>query len=384
MTFDSLLENASSQTPVVGLTHGFYRYPARFSPQFARAAIEAFTKPFETVMDPFMGGGTAAVEALGLGRRFLGSDLNSLSVFVTRVKTTPLTRRDEENIRLWVQTVAETGGVRSWQVPSDEWTPYQVNTPWWLRRAIDQAILGAEEFSANSRQENFARSVILKTAQWALDCKDRTPSSRRFFSMLAANTEEMLASLRQFRSRLGVAFEEAPLRATRHRRLIHCDAAAIEKQPCEAWLPPKLILTSPPYFGVHILYHRWQVMGRRETPAPFWIADSKDGMGASFYTFGDRQRRTMETYLTRLQACFASIVKTMDKRSKVVQLVSFSNPAKELEPYLRTMDAAGLREAMIAQPQGRFWRTVPNRKWYAKLRGGTPPSQELLLIHQRS
>ena len=88
-----LLESVRSQAPVVGLTHGFYRYPARFSPQFARSVIEAFTQPMDTVMDPFMGGGTAAVEALGLGRRFVGSDLNSLSVFVTRIKTTPLSYR---------------------------------------------------------------------------------------------------------------------------------------------------------------------------------------------------------------------------------------------------------------------------------------------------
>jgi hypothetical protein len=181
MLLDHLLENASSQAPVVGLTHGFYRYPARFSPQFARAAVEAFTKPLDTVMDPFMGGGTSAVEALGLGRRFLGSDINSLSVFITRAKTTPLTSCDEGNIRSWAKTMAENGRVQSWQVPPDEWTPYQVNTPWWLRRAIDHALLGAYELSTNQRQRDFARSVILKTAQWALDCKDSTPSSRRFF-----------------------------------------------------------------------------------------------------------------------------------------------------------------------------------------------------------
>jgi hypothetical protein len=386
MQLDRLFENASSQAPVVGLTHGFYRYPARFSPQFARAAIEAFTKPSETVVDPFMGGGTSAVEALGLGRRFLGSDLNSLSVFVTRTKTTPLTRADEEHVRAWARAVAESVGVRSWHAPSDEWAPYQINAPWWLCRAIGHAILRAEELSGSRRQESFARSVILKTAQWALDCKDATPSSRRFLVALSANCEEMLSALRDFGSRLSDAFQEAPSRAMRHRRLIHCDASAIGEQSCvpQDWLPPKLILTSPPYFGVHILYHRWQVQGRRETPAPFWIADSKDGMGSSFYTFGDRQRRTMETYLTRLQACFAPIVRTMDRRSRVVQLVAFSDPSTQLEPYLSAMEAAGLREAGIAEQHGRFWRTVPSRKWYAKLRGGTPPSQELLLIHRRA
>lgn len=64
----ALLEALYSESPVSGLTHSFYRYPARFSPQFARTAIEAFTQPGDTVFDPFMGGGTTVVEALALGR----------------------------------------------------------------------------------------------------------------------------------------------------------------------------------------------------------------------------------------------------------------------------------------------------------------------------
>lgn len=57
-----------SQEPVTGLTHNFYRYPARFSPQFARAAIEVFSEPGDVVLDPFMGSGTTLVEASALGR----------------------------------------------------------------------------------------------------------------------------------------------------------------------------------------------------------------------------------------------------------------------------------------------------------------------------
>jgi hypothetical protein len=43
----SLVAGARDLEPVRGLTHGFYKYPARFSPSFARAAIETFTQPFE-------------------------------------------------------------------------------------------------------------------------------------------------------------------------------------------------------------------------------------------------------------------------------------------------------------------------------------------------
>lgn len=385
MKLDRLLESVSSQAPVAGLTHEFYRYPARFSPQFARSAIEAFTEPLDTVLDPFMGGGTAAVEALGLGRRFLGSDLNALGLFVTRTKTTPLSGSDEEALMGWALGLAENGSIRGWEVTEDHWSPYQVNIPWWIRRTIDMVLARALHLN-NRRQIDFARSVVLRTAQWALDCKDRVPSSSEYLIMLLSNTEEMLESVRAFRSRVQRAFGKPLLNLDRFRKLIHCDAATIVEKnviPCD-WPPPRLILTSPPYFGVHILYHRWQVNGRKETPAPFWIAASKDGMGASFYTFGDRQRKTMEHYLARLTACFTSVSALMDERSVLVQLVAFSDPADQLEPYLVAMNSAGLKEAGLARQDGRFWRSVPNRKWYAKLRGGTPPSRELLLIHKRA
>ena len=32
--------------------------------------------------------------------------------------------------------------------------------------------------------------------------------------------------------------------------------------------PADLVVTSPPYPGIHMLYHRWQVDGRKETDAP--------------------------------------------------------------------------------------------------------------------
>src|ERR1700730_6692366 len=75
----ALIAGARDNDPVRGLTHGFYKYPARFSPIFARAAIEAFTQPGDLVLDNHVGGGTTLVEALATGRpvaeRFLVSPI---------------------------------------------------------------------------------------------------------------------------------------------------------------------------------------------------------------------------------------------------------------------------------------------------------------------
>ena len=72
-----------------GKTHNFYHYPARFSPEFARAVIARFSRPGDIVLDPFMGGGTAIVEGLALGRRMIGVDINTLARFLAEVRTAP-------------------------------------------------------------------------------------------------------------------------------------------------------------------------------------------------------------------------------------------------------------------------------------------------------
>ena len=53
---ENVLRAAHSSEHVSGLTHNFYRYPARFSPAFAKAVILAFSNHGDTVFDPFMGG----------------------------------------------------------------------------------------------------------------------------------------------------------------------------------------------------------------------------------------------------------------------------------------------------------------------------------------
>src|SRR5664280_3349084 len=90
-----------STSRVGGLTHGLYRYPARFSPELVRAAIETYTMPGDWIADPFVGGGTTAVEALALARRGIAFDINPLSILLTRAKTTPLSRKEIESLRSW-------------------------------------------------------------------------------------------------------------------------------------------------------------------------------------------------------------------------------------------------------------------------------------------
>jgi len=83
-----------SERRVSGSTHNFYRYPARFSPDFVKQTVLNFTDKNDFVLDAFMGSGITVIEAIANGRNAIGIDINPLSCFLTEVKTTPLSEND--------------------------------------------------------------------------------------------------------------------------------------------------------------------------------------------------------------------------------------------------------------------------------------------------
>lgn len=60
------------------------RYRGNWSPYIPRNVILKYSKPGETVLDYFVGGGTTAVEAKLLGRKCIASDINPAAVGLTR------------------------------------------------------------------------------------------------------------------------------------------------------------------------------------------------------------------------------------------------------------------------------------------------------------
>jgi hypothetical protein len=168
------------------------------------------------------------------------------------------------------------------------------------------------------------------------------------------------------------------------RLLLHRNAVGLEQDDHvkEHALKPRLVFTSPPYASVHVLYHRWQYRGRKETPAPYWIARVPDGFYESYYTGGSRTPSGLEKYFTMIERAFSSVRQIMHPDGVVAQLVGFSDTASQLPRYLDAMKDAGFREWFPAGSRQRLDRTVPNRKWYAKLKGEVDASSEILLFHK--
>jgi hypothetical protein len=378
-SFEQLAVAAHDASRIQGATHRFYRYPARFSPTFVQAAIEQFTDLGDLVFDPFLGGGTTLVEALRLGRAGVGSDINELAVFISQVKTTLLTESAEQLLRRWTEGV---GTYVNMQAPADvdgAWREsgyfkhMESNGLWRYRKAIQQVLDAIGGLPDNASRE-FARCALLRTAQVALDGKRSAPPLSTFRTRLVAYLFEMLDNM-------------AALRA---------ETAGIERQPCRVVKQsadqahmndlfreqkPRLVLTSPPYPGVHVLYHRWQIGGRRETAAPYWIAGRLDGDGERYYTLGHRKEKGLATYFRNLEASFRSIAQVCSPETMIVQVVAFSEPDWQLGRYLEALNNAGLTEVSRGE-QERLWRDVPNRRWHALSQAKHASAREVVLFHR--
>lgn len=372
---------AKDSQRISGSTHNFYRYPARFSPQFAATAIECFSSPGDLVLDPYMGGGTTVVEALLSGRRVVGNDLNSLATFVAKAKVTPLDFREARAVRSWASEVVPqlNYGITSCEISGfiDQIKTRNLSLvrSRFIKKILASALASISELPTRDTQ-NFVRCALLGVAQWALDGRKTQTTVTEFRERLSGTILTMLTALDEFQN--SILGEEGGPRVVLSNR----DAAEIDRLSIFAKNGERanLVVTSPPYPGIHILYHRWQVDGRCETPAPYWIAGCSDGQGASFYNFGDRREQDAKTYFESSLYTLQAIRRAMAKGAIIVQMVAFGDPKRQLPRYLKNMELAEFHE--LRSGSRRIWRSVPNRRWHACLRGQTSSSREVVLVHE--
>ncbi|MBY0380964.1 MAG: site-specific DNA-methyltransferase [Xanthobacteraceae bacterium] len=382
----ALIDAARDASPVRGLTHGYYKYPARFSPVFARAAIQTFTKPGDVVLDPHVGGGTTLVEALAAGREGVGVDISTLAEFVASVKCTILSEAELDTLQRWAIKLPQRVDIHRPSVTFEDYEALgyykHLDDPsrWRLRKAIDQALASAVKLQ-KPRMVAFGRCVVLRTAQWALDGRKQPPSVDDFRISLMEYAGEMLRGARELRAAVKENGRQSVTVLRRNAWGLQHDPSLFDLRA------PRLVVTSPPYPGVHVLYHRWQVDGGKEVPLPFMIANKLDGAGGSYYTMGDRKYPELATYFANIKATMSSVAAIANHKTVFVQMLAFSEAHWQLPKYLEAMEQAGLKEMFLSELKkegdGRLWREVPSRRWYSEQRGATPASKEVVLLHQK-
>jgi hypothetical protein len=374
--------------------HEFYRYPARFSPELAASVIKAFSRPGDLVADYFVGGGTTLVEARRAGRLAVGSDINSLSVFVSQVKTSLYRRQDLTEVLDWSQQ-------------ADDWTVWPADLALdsegvgVFRNVTSEALLpqrdlllaGVAELLAlgSPKARALARCVLLRTAQWALDMRREVPTAEQLRSSLIENAEAMVETARLATREYRIADADSAGPGLARCLVLHQGLPGVAAHPRLRKHPaPRLVLTSPPYPGVYVNYHRWKVRGRQETPFPYFLAGQSDGNGLAYYTMAARSDPSQRTYFTRLERAFRDVARLCDAATHVVQVVGFNDVEDQLDRYLETMHRAGFAEvkfdALATADDGRLWRDVPGRRWWARAGDRssvvTHTAHEVVLIHR--
>ena len=392
----ALVESIHSTKPIsrgrrrTASLHEFYRYPGRFSPEFARSAIDAFTEPGDLVLDPFVGGGTTAVEAVLGGRRALVADINPLATFVTRAKTTPLTNAQETLVNKWIADVANHAKIYRGAAGFHQWRAdgylrhIESRETWRITKLIRLALDWLPKQDTNAEQ--FCRCVLLRTGQWAFDLGNRIPTVSEFREVLTVHGQGML----------DIATSHSPKTHPANGHLDILDAAlpGLSSHPRLLEVgSPALILTSPPYPGVHVAYHRWKLFSRKETPAPYWIANKEDSNGLAHYTMSARSGRDLRRYFAKLHAAYTDLAAIASDHTILVQIVGFSDPQNHLPRFLDTMTSAGFIEFHLPKDLAdtqdrRLWRAIPGRRWWTQAHSRrdatSQTAREVVLFHHWS
>jgi DNA modification methylase len=155
------------------LTHWIYPYKGKFHPQMIRALLNIIgLKEGDTVLDPFIGSGTTAVEAQILGINCIGIDISPMCVLQSKVKTESVEVVDEmEKVRGEVLNKIKLS----------------------LFNQEGKSFLQVVESLPNEKVKNFYKMVYLVAVS------DHARRGRNFEQSFYKNLELMIKSVRDFK-----------------------------------------------------------------------------------------------------------------------------------------------------------------------------------------
>lgn len=236
-------------------------HPCRFASQVPAALIGLLTRVGDLVIDPFVGSGTTVVEAQRLRRPSIGVDLNPVACLIARAKT--LDCHADAIGRLSQALACEArellrGQPRLAQVQRRETAiPESVQgAKWYTPRTLRhlarlwnwiQRLDGAGKVLAEASFSAILLTVCRETRHWGYVCDNTQPLDDREGDVL----REFTSALDRFAA--AYADRDAELRAAGSpgvvgARIIAGDAGEALRQIKDG--SAKLILTSPPYYGV--------------------------------------------------------------------------------------------------------------------------------------
>jgi hypothetical protein len=335
-------------------THGFHAYPARMHPETARRVLESF--PGGRIVDPFVGSGTTAVEAVRAGRPFLGLDISKVPLEIawtrTRVGLPEQSRK--------VEAAAHRVAGRAFQEVEHDFT-----MPPWARAELEwydphtlreicvlKLLIDLEEPALKRLLTVVLSSVLVKLSRQISDSDVKKdlyfrPRPRgaafRWFRDKSSELTKGLLLLSSDLYKRKVPFLEPELRRE-DARTAALPAGAVD-----------LVVTSPPYAGVYD-YSRHQ--SRRY---PIFDEDPKF---AEAHELGSR--RDASRYREDMEAVLKNLLGSLSTHGRIVMLIGDGQQVKADAFISETAAKLGAKVLAIASQSRKDW-------------SGGPPKQEHLI-----
>jgi len=194
------------------LTHWIYPYKGKFHPQMIRALLNIIgLNKGDTVLDPFIGSGTTAVEAQLLGINCIGIDISPLCVLQSKVKTESIEVLPE--ILEWKEEILSKVGVNLFNLDD---------------KALDKAL---ESISDEKVRNFYLMAKLVAVSDNARRKKDFTKAFRKNLDLMILSVKDYVDVVKELKLELG----EVDIKVGDSRNL------PIEDNSIDG------IVTSPPY-----------------------------------------------------------------------------------------------------------------------------------------
>jgi site-specific DNA-methyltransferase (cytosine-N4-specific) len=346
-----LLKAIKNKAPIAGLTHDFFPYPARFPPSIPRYFISNFSSPKDLILDPFCGSGTTLVEASILERNSVGIDLNPLAVFLSKVKTTPISVRD---------------------LKENYWTIYRkfnsiIHGQLTLHHLRKEDFEFDEEKLFSSKEKKLIRPNVRKEILCLYEITSQLQHGiREFYLTCLASSCNILADRKglERKSIKTIFFSKAKCMIdgmneyNMQRKNVSIKIYEDNAENVRKYLFPEsvdLVVTSPPYHEIHVEYPYLLLKGRQVSKLFLKIFGLKTEVSSSDYTMKKGQ-----TYFSLFEKCLKGIVETLKTGRKAIIVVGFKT-AESHEDFVNIC----LRNNLILERK--YDREIPSRKWFTSL-----------------
>ena len=231
--------------------HSIHPYPARMIPQIADKAICNWSKPGDTVLDPFAGCGTVLLESVLSGRNAIGVDTNPVSKIICEAKTAKYTETDLKTLKEFLNNFDDLYRTAAPNIPN-----YPKNSYWFDEKAIIE--LGKIKTCIEQLKDNSYKmaicifsAIIVRISYQDSD----TRYSRKQYEYTSGQAKELYKNKLE---KAIIAIEETKSYNKSDAKIYIADGRNLDMISDESI---NLIITSPPYLNAYDYhkYHRHRI-----------------------------------------------------------------------------------------------------------------------------